>query len=164
MASFHYRNPIREGIVGGIRDSQIIEEGGRYYLTGTCAPFWYWEAEKNPGIKIYSSDDLLAWKFERLLIDRSQLDPSVWYLDRFWAPEIHKIQGTYYLTFNCQNETTEEHLSRGQQGGVAVADALLGDYTVLTHNSPLLRGNTARSTPSTTTTRPSLSRPSICRR
>jgi xylan 1,4-beta-xylosidase len=141
MASFYYKNPIREGITGGIRDSQIIEEEGRYYLIGTCAPFWYWEEEKNPGIKIYSSHDLLNWKFEKLLIDRNRLDPSVWYLDRFWAPEIHEIQGKYYLTYNCQNETTEEHLSRGQQSGVAVSETLLGDYTVLTHDAPLLRGN-----------------------
>lgn len=39
--------------------------------------------KKNPGIKIYSSDDLLNWKFEKLLIDRSKLDTTVWYLDRF---------------------------------------------------------------------------------
>ncbi len=83
---FTYQNPIRNGIDKGMRDCQIFEDGGKYYLVGTSYPFWYWQKEKNPGVKIYSSDDLLNWKFEKLLIDRSKLDTTVWYLDRFWAP------------------------------------------------------------------------------
>lgn len=138
---FTYQNPIRNGIDQGMRDCQIFEDGGKYYLVGTSYPFWYWQKEKNPGVKIYSSDDLLNWKFEKLLIDRSKLDTTVWYLDRFWAPEIHKIQGKYYLLFNCQNESTVNYRFKSQHGGVAVSDQILGDYAVLTHDAPFVKGN-----------------------
>ena len=138
---FEYQNPIRNGIVNGMRDCQVFEDKGKFYLTGTSYPFWYWNKKKNPGIKIYSSNDLLSWKFEQLLIDRSKLDTTVWYLDRFWAPEIHKIQGKYFLTFNCQNESTVNYLVKGQHGGIAVSDRLLVDYTVISHEEPFLVGN-----------------------
>lgn len=136
---FTYRNPIKSGIEGGIRDAQILEDEGTWYLIGTSYPFWPREG-KNPGIKIYSSNDLLNWQFEKLLIDRSKLDSNVWYLDRFWAPELHKIQGKYYLLFNCQNETIQPY-DRGQKGGVAVSDEILGDYQMVTHDQWFMRGN-----------------------
>ncbi|MDN5210764.1 family 43 glycosylhydrolase [Fulvivirgaceae bacterium BMA12] len=138
--TFTYTNPITSGIEGGIRDAQIFEDNGKYYLTGTSYPFWPREG-KNPGVKIYSSSDLLNWKFEKLLIDRNTLDSTVWYLDRFWAPEIHKIKDKYYLLFNCQNETTEGFMEKGQKGGVAVANQLFGDYKVVTHDKPFMNGN-----------------------
>jgi xylan 1,4-beta-xylosidase len=138
---FEYQNPIRNGITNGMRDCQVFQDGGKYYLTGTSYPFWYRNNQKNPGVKIYSSDDLLNWKFEKLLIDRSKLDTTVWYLDRFWAPEIHKIQGKYYLSFNCVNQSTVNHRVESLHSGVAMADDLLGDYKVITHDEPLLKGN-----------------------
>lgn len=137
---FTYQNPIKNGIDGGIRDAQIFMDGGKYYLIGTSHPFWPREG-KNPGVKIYSSEDVLNWTFEKLLIDRSTLDTCIWYLDRFWAPEIQKIRGKYYLTFNCQNESTTTCRVKGQRGGVAVSDNILGPYTVLTHDEPLVNGN-----------------------
>jgi beta-xylosidase len=139
---FEYQNPIRNGIDNGMRDCQIIEDNGKYYLTGTSAPFFgYRTGQPNPGVKIYSSHDLLNWKYEKLLIDRSKLDSTVWYLDRFWAPEIHKVNGKYYLTFNCSNESKIENKLQGLHSGIAVSDEILGDYTVLTHEEPFLRGN-----------------------
>ena len=125
-----------------MRDCQIIEDKGKYYLIGTSAPFFgYRTGEANPGIKIYTSDDLLNWKYEKLLIDRSKLDSTVWYLDRFWAPEIHRLNGKYYLTFNCSNESAGKYKSKGLHSGIAVSDEILGDYKVITHDKPFLRGN-----------------------
>lgn len=95
--SFTYTNPISSGIDGGIRDAQIFVEGDFYYLIGTSPPFW---GGPNPGVRIFSSKDILNWKFEKLLISRSDMDSSVWHFDRFWAPEIHKINSKYYLLFN----------------------------------------------------------------
>lgn len=139
---FTYQNPIRNGIAGGMRDCQIIEDNGKYYLIGTSAPFFgYRTGNPSPGIKIYSSNDLLNWNFEKLLIDRSKLEPTVWYLDRFWAPEIHRIRGKYYLTFNCSNESKTQNKLQGLHSGIAVSDEILGDYTVLTHDEPVLKGN-----------------------
>lgn len=133
---FEYQNPIKQGIEGGIRDAQIFVDNGKYYMTGTSAPFW---KGPNPGVKLYSSQDLKNWKFEKLLIDRSALSPKVWYYDRFWAPEIHKIKNKYYLLFNSRNETPE--YKHEQATAVAVSDQLMGPYTVVSAETPFTEGN-----------------------
>ncbi len=133
---FTYQNPISNGITNGIRDAQIYQENGMYYLIGTAPEFW---TGPNPGVRIFSSKDLLNWKSDGLLIDRSKLDSSVWYFDRFWAPELQKIKGKYYLTFNCRNEQEKYKHSHGC--GVAVADNLMGPYKVVTETKPLTGGN-----------------------
>jgi len=125
-----YRNPIDSPAIGSIRDCQVLVCDGRYYLTGTCPPYWQ---GPNPGVKLYSSDDLLDWQFERLLLARDATDPRAWYRDRFWAPELHAWEGRFYLTFNCRNDETHFPHSCG----LAVADEVLGPYTVLTHDAPL---------------------------
>lgn len=130
-AIFTYKNPIYSEASDSIRDCQIIPDGGRYYLTGTCPPYW---KGPNPGIKLYSSDDLLHWRFESLLISRDSLDETAWYRDRFWAPEIHKIHGKFYLGFNCRNDSSK----RPHSCGLAVADHITGPYTVLSHDRPLI--------------------------
>jgi beta-xylosidase len=134
--TFRYQNPITSGIDGGIRDAQIIEDNGKYYLIGTAPPFWKGES---PGVRLYSSDNILDWTYEGLLIDRRQLDPSVWYYDRFWAPEIARIQGRYYLLVNCRNELGTRPHAHGCC--VAVADQITGPYTILTRDEPFHGGN-----------------------
>lgn len=134
--SFSYQNPITEGIRGGIRDAQIVPDGDKYHLVGGMPPFWHGDT---PGIRIFTSDNLLSWGNERMLIDRSALDPSVWYYDRFWAPEIHIIRSRYYLLFNARNESKKYHAAHGC--AVAVADKVDGPYRVLTQNKPLTGGN-----------------------
>lgn len=134
---FRYQNPVTSGIdPEGLRDCHIFRDNNKWYMVGTSAPHW---KGPNPGVRLYSSDDLTDWTIEGLLIDRSKLDPKVWYLDRFWAPEIHKINGQYYLLVNCRNESTEYPHSHGPL--VAIADTLKGPYTVLTDKGPFHGGN-----------------------
>ena len=133
---FTYTNPISNGIDGGIRDAQIFEEDGTYYLIGTSPPFW---GGPNPGVRIFSSTDILNWKYEKLLISRSEMDSSVWHFDLFWAPEVHKIRNKYYLLFNARNEIPKYKHHHGC--GVAVADELTGPYEILTKEKPLTGGN-----------------------
>ncbi len=133
---FRYCNPIRSEAVGNIRDPQIVNVDGIYYLTGTCCPFQ--RQTVNPGVKLWSSPDLLNWTYEGLLIDRSTLLEDAWYRDRFWASEIHPKNGKFWLTFNCRNES--EKYNRVHSCGLAVADRITGPYTILTHDRPLLDG------------------------
>jgi beta-xylosidase len=133
---FLYKNPITKGLQkGGLRDCQISRDGNKWYMTGTCYPVWKGE---NPGVILYSSDDLLNWSVEKYLIERSSLDSTVWYYDRFWAPEIHKIKGKYYLLFNSRNETKQYSHDRGTC--VAVSDYLKGPYRILTQEKPFSKG------------------------
>ena len=132
---FRYINPITSL---EFRDTHIIPYNDKYYAVGTCAPYWGGE---NPGVKLYISDDLQNWKFDRMLIDAAKLDSTVWYKDRFWAPELRKIGEKFYLTFNCQNNSGAYGDVANQKHyhacGIAVADSITGPYTVVTEDEPL---------------------------
>lgn len=133
---FEYQNPL---VSLTFRDTHIVPDGGKYYAVGTSAPYW---GGQNPGVKLFVSDNLTDWKFDRMLIDAYALDSTVWYKDRFWAPELHKIGNRYYLTFNCQNNGGAGYADVEKQlhyhaCGLAIADHITGPYTVVTPNEPL---------------------------
>lgn len=133
--TFEYQNPL---LSLTFRDTDILPDGGLYYAVGTCTPVW---GGQNPGVKLYVSNDLVHWHFDRLLIDAAKLDSNVWYRDRFWAPELHKINGKYMLSFNCQNNSGDYGDVANQKHyhacGLAVADKVTGPYTVVTPDEPL---------------------------
>ena len=89
-------NPIKLPGNEPIRDPMILPFNGRYYMVGTCAPFW---EGANPGVKLWVSDDLINWKFVKLLIDASKIDDGKPYKDRFWAPEIFHHKNKFYLHY-----------------------------------------------------------------
>lgn len=132
-----YQNPI---VSLDLRDTHIVPYEGKYYAVGTCPPYW---GGVNPGVKLYVSDNLQDWRFDRMLIDASQLDSTVWYKDRFWAPELRKINDKFYLTFNCQNNSggygDVENQKHFHACGIAVADSITGPYKVMTHDEPLTK-------------------------
>jgi beta-xylosidase len=101
-------------------------------LTATSPP--YWEGD-NPGVKLWSSADLKAWRSEGLLIDRGQVPESAWYRDRFWAPEIHPAEGGFYLLFSCNKGKLHE-----APFGIAIAraDRVTGPYEVVSREAPLV--------------------------
>lgn len=139
-ATFTYQNPISAGLdPHGVRDCQVFRDGDKWYMTNTSWPHWSRQesfGHLNPGVPLYSSDDLTTWTFEKIIVHRG--GPEVWYHRRFWAPEVHKIGGKYYATFNARND---EVGVIGQHTGYAVADTLLGPYTVVTAAAPLSNGN-----------------------
>ncbi len=126
---FVYQNPICPETVKNIRDPFIIPEGDRYYLTGTTPPFWDGNSQ---GVFLWSSDDLLNWKEEGFILHRSVAEEDSWFRDYWWAPEIHKKDGKFYLTVNCRNDK----LGIGQNPLIAVSDRIDGDYTVLNGEKP----------------------------
>lgn len=128
-AEFVYQNP---NPAVNVRDTVILPDNGMFYSLGTCPPYWQ---GANPGVKLFSSPNLLDWKFETMLIDASRLPQDTWYKDRFWAPELHKIKGKYYLTFNCLNESKEH--THHHACGIAVANRVTGPYKVMTPDEPL---------------------------
>lgn len=137
---FSYQNPISKGLdMNGVRDCQVFRDVDCWYLTATAYP--HWERQEtidnlNQGVPLYKSTDLLNWQFINYIIQRP--DSTAWYYRRFWAPEIQKIRGRYYATFNCSNP---KHGYPGQWMGYAVADRVEGPYTVVTKNKPLGNGN-----------------------
>ncbi len=138
--SFRYQNPITNGFdPHGVRDCQVFRDGDKWYMTPTAWPHWPRQETfgiYNPGVVLYSSDNLLQWKFEKVIVPAGAADK--WYHRRFWAPEVHKLKGKYYATFNASNPDCG---FPGQHTGFAVADSLLGPYRVVTEKEPLGNGN-----------------------
>ncbi len=139
-ASFTWKNPIVTG-PDWIRDAFIIRVGDRYYLTGTRVILSEKENTRRwPGFFLWSSDDLLHWKEEGLLIRNEQIR---WSDRNFWAPEIrwHPRRKKFYLCFNANQAKGNERLRMGM--GLAVADAVTGPYTLLTPDAPITDNNDA---------------------
>jgi hypothetical protein len=132
---FYYTNPNTQL---PFRDTHIISGDSVFYAIGTSPPYW---GGPNAGIKLYRSPDLRNWEYVKLLIDAAQLDEDVWYKDRFWAPELHRFNNRYFLTFNCQNSGGGSYASAEMKHfhacGLAISDSIGGPYTVVTHEKPL---------------------------
>ena len=74
-----------------IRDPFVLKDGGKYYLYGSTDPqTWKGKAD---GFKAYVSDDLENFE-EKVIFENSD---DFWAEEQFWAPEVHKYKGRYYL-------------------------------------------------------------------
>jgi len=129
-------NPIRNGLNSyGQKDFHIYQENGYYYLVATEYTNTYWPKR---GVMLYKSTDMVNWQEEKLLINRYSLPDTVWYKDTWSAPELHKINGSYILTFNCGNNLLRPYKKLGF--GYAIADNITGPYRIMTKDKPLFEG------------------------
>lgn len=87
-----------------VRDTCVCLVDGVYYLTGTTgAPTWW---KTNEGIRIWRSKDLkkweplgLVWSFDKNATWQRKIVNG---LRALWAPELHYLKGTFWLTY-CMN-------------------------------------------------------------
>jgi beta-xylosidase len=117
-----------------------VKLDGTYYMTGTFPPFGPQEGP-SPGAKITSSTDLKNWTEPKVVVE-----PANWHRQLFWAPEIFPYKGKFYLTFNCPAigaAPLKDGVDFQQSAGLAVADAIMGPYRVITQDRPLASGNDA---------------------
>ena len=75
-----------------IRDPYVFVEDGKYYLYGTT-DVNCWRGEP-AGFDVYVSDDLAGFMPGGRVF--APLD-TFWGKQNFWAPELHKYRGSYYL-------------------------------------------------------------------
>ncbi|HYN88258.1 MAG TPA: family 43 glycosylhydrolase, partial [Ardenticatenaceae bacterium] len=86
-----------------LRDTSIcLAPDGCYYLTGTTGyPTWW---THNEGIHLWRSPDLRHWESLGLVwnVEREGTWPRRYAGSRhaIWAPEIHFIDGTFWLTYS----------------------------------------------------------------
>jgi xylan 1,4-beta-xylosidase len=141
-APFQYQNPISSGLDPlGVRDCQVFRDGDAWWMTATAWPHWPRQEAwgiRNPGVVLYRSENLTDWTFRKVLVPAPAPDSGKWYQRRFWAPEIHRIKGRYYATFNASNP---DQGYPGQHFGFAVSEQLEGPYRVVTEDRPLGSGN-----------------------
>jgi beta-xylosidase len=70
-----------------------------WYLTGTVEPFWSY----NQGIKVWKSADLTNWTALGFVWKYGDSPWHKAYLEKkkpLWAPEIHFLKGTFWLTYS----------------------------------------------------------------
>lgn len=87
-----------------VRDTSICVGGdGNYYLTGTTGHPTWWKT--NEGVRVWKSPDLKNWEPLGLVW---KIEQGTWqkemHGDRraLWAPDIHYLKGTFWITF-CMN-------------------------------------------------------------
>lgn len=85
-------------------DPFILLDNGTYYAYGTHA---------SGGIEVYTSTNLKKWKLHGLALNKD----DVWADRRFWAPEIYKVNGKFYMYYSA-----DEHIC------VAISDYPLGPF------------------------------------
>ncbi len=83
-----------------LRDPSICRgPDGTYYMTGTLEPFYGF----NEGIKVWSSKDFKTWKPLGFVFKYGDSPWHKLYLEKkmpLWAPEIHYLKGTFWLTYS----------------------------------------------------------------
>ena len=114
-----------------IRDAQMIKVGDWYYVTGTT--YHNNKGEVSDGIEVWKSKDKNTWEPAG-----KDSDSHVWYskeLDwvkewiddlpetinntkntnrkRIWAPELHYINGTFWITFSISNDGDKSFVGTG---------------------------------------------------
>ena len=85
-------------------DPFILLDNGTYYAYGTHA---------SGGIEVYTSTNLKNWKLHGLALNKD----DVWADRRFWAPEVYKVNGKFYMYYSA-----DEHIC------VATSDSPLGPF------------------------------------
>jgi beta-xylosidase len=90
------------------------DDDGTYYLYVTGA-----------GFPAFSSKDLVNWKFENKVLER---EDCKWSKSAFWAPEVIKHNGKYYLHY-----TGAEGKDEPKRIGMAIADNPLGPFEDLSN-------------------------------
>jgi beta-xylosidase len=83
-----------------LRDTSICRgPDGMWYMTGTVEPFWAF----NEGIKVWKSKDMTSWEPLGFVWKYGR---SPWHKPYreagkpLWAPEIHYMKGTFWLTYS----------------------------------------------------------------
>ena len=89
-----------------IRDPFILSDAksGTYYLYGTTDKLpWGGPGE---GFDVYAGRDLVNWEGPYPAFRKSK---DFWAEENFWAPEVHKVDGTYYMfaSFKAKGKSRE---------------------------------------------------------
>ena len=99
-------------------------------MVGTSPEIW---RGFNPGVRLWSSDDLRSWNFEGRIIDSEKIPNDAPYKDRFWAPELFIHNNRFFVVFNAMNEADASPSAPyyNMKSFVAYSSDLKGPYTIM---------------------------------
>lgn len=103
-----------------LRDPFVLPEDGKYYLYGSRGSS---DFDKMLGFDVYLSNDLENWSNPTEVFSASE---DFWATKCFWAPEVHKYQGKYYMLASFKSDVA----CRGVQ--ILVSDTPDGRFIPLT--------------------------------
>lgn len=109
-----YQNPVYPF---DFPDPFILEHKGKFYAYATH-------------FRCLESDDLVHWT------DKGQCLKVPWSNDHYWAPEVVRRDGKFYMTYSALNSKTRKH-----DIGIAVADKPTGPFE---HKAILVKGDDNR--------------------
>ncbi|MBO5912206.1 MAG: family 43 glycosylhydrolase [Clostridia bacterium] len=96
-----------------IRDPFMLVENGKYYMYGS-------RGFDQAGFDVYISDDLENWSEAKPVFEFYE---GFWGVKEFWAPEVHKYNGKFYMFATFKPE-------EGPRGtGILVCDTPDGTFT-----------------------------------
>ena len=108
-------------------DPYILNDSqGKYYMYGTGGV--------RDGFVTYSSNDMVNWKNEGIIYQGNT--DSSWGIGAFWAPEVYKMNGKYYLFYSAQWRDNPTNELENFRIGVAVSDKPTGPFRDL-HKRPI---------------------------
>lgn len=94
-----------------IRDPFILSHDGKYYMYGTrvgqpnADSVWGIQL----GFDVYVSDDLVEWSEPKSVFEQNE---NFWGEKDFWAPEVHKYNGKFYMfaSFKAEGKCRGTHI------------------------------------------------------
>lgn len=111
-----YTNPVHSK---DFPDPHVFTHDGRFYAYAT-------QGSGHHGFQVMESTDLVTWTHRGIAFK------PPWSEIHFWAPEVVKYRGQFYMTYSAKNPNTGRH-----DIGMAVAGSPLGPFE---HRSILVSG------------------------
>lgn len=103
-----------------LRDPFVLADGGKYYLYGSNVSETFGESNS---FFVWVSVDLENWSEPKTVFEKHS---GFWGTMHFWAPEVHKYDGKYYMFASFKSETA----CRGTQ--ILVSNTPDGKFVPLT--------------------------------
>jgi len=82
-----------------IADPYVLRDGELYYLYGT--------ANHGLGIPVYTSEDLVHWKYRQLCWTKTE---TSWAKSNLRAPEVIRVDNTYYLYYTARGSESYQNV------------------------------------------------------
>ncbi|MGB3773934.1 MAG: glycoside hydrolase family 43 protein, partial [Leeuwenhoekiella sp.] len=101
-------------------DPYVLNDGdGTYFMYGTGGG-------AKDGFGAYASTDLVNWEYKGQVYKGNTKES--WAVSAFWAPEVYKKEGKYYMFFSAQWKVNPTNELENFKIGVAVADKPTGPF------------------------------------
>lgn len=102
-----------------LRDPYLLVHGGKYYLYGTNGKnAWSGKAD---GFDVFVSEDMINFVQKRVFSPT----PDFWSDENFWAPEVHEIDGKFFMFASFYSE------KKGRKSQILVSDTPDGTFIPL---------------------------------